>query len=180
MTSHASSRLDRLIRLLWPVIGRPTTLLVERALASHALVGGSDPLLHRSMIYGDATRLCLDPTAVVNNALFNLSSGSITIGAPAFFGHGVVLLTGTHDLTKTGAERQRTAPSEGYDIVVGDGAWLSTNVTVVGPCTIGEHAVFGVGSLVLADVAPNTLVVGSPARYKATLPRPDPGPQNTS
>ncbi len=168
------------MRLAWPVIGRPVTVLVERALASHALIGGPDPLLVRSTIYGDADRLHLDPTAIVNDAVFNVSSGTITVGRHAFFGHGVVLVTGTHDISAFGEDRQRSAPATGHDIVVGQGVWLATNVTVVGPCTIGEHAVVGAGSLVLGDVDPYTLVAGSPAAVRATIARPSapPAPGN--
>ncbi len=161
--------------MAWPLIGRSVTRLVERALASHSLVEqGVDPLLTRAMVYGDPSRLRLDPTSVVNNTLFNLSSGTITVGPYAFFGHNVVILTGTHDFTKFGPQRQVAVPREGRDVVVGEGAWLSTNVTVVGPCTIGEHAVVGVGSLVLDDVEPYTVVAGSPSRLRSVIARPLP------
>src|SRR5215204_3131330 len=61
-----------------------------------------DPALFRPMVYGDPARLHIAPTAVVNNALFNLSSGEITVGDYAFFGHNVSVLTGTHDWTTFG------------------------------------------------------------------------------
>jgi acetyltransferase-like isoleucine patch superfamily enzyme len=159
----------------WPLIGRPATLLVERALASHSVLNGRpDPLLFRSMIYGDPARLKIHHSAVVNNALFNLISGTVTVGPFAFFGHGVTILTGTHDLTKFGAERQAAVPREGRDVVIGEGVWLSTNVTVVGPCNIGDHAVVGAGSLVLDDVEAYSVVAGSPARLKKMIARPEP------
>jgi acetyltransferase-like isoleucine patch superfamily enzyme len=63
-------------------------------------------------------------------------------------------------------------PKVGRDIVIGEGVWLSSNVIVVGPCTIGEHAVVGVGSLVLNDVECYTVVAGSPATMRSTIPRP--------
>ena len=69
-----------------------------------------DPALFRPLIYGDPARLHIHPTAVVNNTLFNLSSGEITVGEYAFFGHNVSVLTGTHDWTKFGAERQIAVP----------------------------------------------------------------------
>jgi acetyltransferase-like isoleucine patch superfamily enzyme len=136
--------------------------------------------LARPLVYGNAARLHLDPTAVVNNALFNLSSGDITVGRHAFFGHSVAILTGTHDdITRFGAERQVAVPDTGRDVVVGEGAWLSSFAIVVGPCSIGEHAVVGVGSLVLRDVAPYTVVAGSPATPRRTIPRPGPAPEAT-
>ena len=132
-----------------------------------------DPALFRPLVYGDPDRLHIHPTAVLNNALINLSSGTVTIGEYAFFGHNVSILTGTHDWTKFGAERQVAVPSSGRDVVIEEGAWLSSNVIVVAPCRIGAHSVVGVASLVLGDVEPYTVVAGSPARVLKHIPRPD-------
>jgi acetyltransferase-like isoleucine patch superfamily enzyme len=130
-----------------------------------------DPALFRPLVYGDPARLHIAATAVVNNALFNLSSGEITVGDHAFFGHNVSVLTGTHDWTKFGAERQTAVPSSGRDVVIEEGVWVSSNAIIVSPCRIGAHAVVGVGSLVLSDVAPYTIVAGNPARVLRTIPR---------
>jgi len=135
-------------RVVDRLLAKPVDALVRQSLADY-FAGkweGEDPALFHAIIYGDQSKLHIDPTAVINNALFNLSSGEITISKYAFFGHNVCLYTGTHDFLKFGRERQITVPRTGRDIVVGEGAWLASNVTVVGPCTIGENAVVGVGS----------------------------------
>jgi acetyltransferase-like isoleucine patch superfamily enzyme len=132
-----------------------------------------DPALFRPLIYGDPARLHVHPTAVINNALFNLSSGEVTIGEYAFFGHNVSVLTGTHDWTTFGAERQVAVPSSGRDVIIEEGVWVSSNVIIVAPCRIGAHSVVGVGSLVLRDVEPYTIVAGNPARVIREIPRPD-------
>src|SRR5918911_1326763 len=54
--------------------------------------------LYRHRWHGDPSRLRIHETAVVNNALFNVSGGTITVGKDAFFGHDVAVLTGTHDI----------------------------------------------------------------------------------
>jgi acetyltransferase-like isoleucine patch superfamily enzyme len=162
---------DKLVRRL---LASTVESLVKETLAeqSHAGPDGHDPELFHSIIYPDATRVHVHPTAVLNNALLNVSSGDITIGPYAFFGHDVSLLTGTHDFSKFGAERQVAVPKVGRDIAIGEGVWLASNVVVVGPCTIGDHAVVAVGSLVLKDVEPYTVVAGSPATVRATIPLP--------
>lgn len=129
--------------------------------------------MYKYLVHGDRARLHIHPTAVVNNALFNVGSGDITVGEYAFFGHGVSVLTGTHDINKFGRERQLAIPRSGRDIVIGEGAWLASNVLVLGPCVIGAHAVVGGASLVLGDVAPYTIVAGSPARVLRTIPHDD-------
>jgi acetyltransferase-like isoleucine patch superfamily enzyme len=135
--------------------------------------GTEDPALFRPLIYGDPARLHIHPTAIVNNALFNLSSGEITVGEYAFFGHNVSVLTGTHDWTKFGAERQVAVPTSGRDVVIEEGVWVSSNAIIVAPCRIGAHSVVGVGSLVLRDVEPYTIVAGHPAKVLQKIPRPE-------
>jgi acetyltransferase-like isoleucine patch superfamily enzyme len=55
-------------------------------------------MLYHYAVFGDPARLVIEPGADVNDALFNVSSGTIRVEANAFFGHGVSLLTGTHDI----------------------------------------------------------------------------------
>ncbi|HEX3327171.1 MAG TPA: acyltransferase [Actinomycetota bacterium] len=141
---------------------------VERALAEHATDEmpdfDFDELLFHYLVHGDRSRLHIHETAVVNNALFNLESGDITVSEFAFFGHNVSVLTGTHDFRRFDKERQDSIPRTGRDIVIGRGAWLASDVLVLGPCIIGKHAVVGAGSLVTHDVEPYTIVSGRPAR----------------
>lgn len=49
-------------------------------------------------------------------------------------------------------------------IIVGDGCWLGTGVTVLGGVSIGEGAVIGAGSVVTTDIPANTIAVGMPAK----------------
>jgi acetyltransferase-like isoleucine patch superfamily enzyme len=166
------SVLDRFIQTV-----RQGSTSLTRRLPSRGKPPGARPTedaaLFRPLIYGDPGRLHVHPTAVINNALFNLSSGEVTIGEYAFFGHSVSVLTGTHDWTKFGAERQTAVPPSGRDVIIEEGVWVSSNAIIVAPCRIGAHSVVGVGSLVLRDVEPYTIVAGNPARVLRQIPRPD-------
>ena len=153
------SVLDRVVQRL---LARPVRAIVDQAL---------DESLYRYQVHGNRSRLHIDPTAVVNNALFNLSAGDITVGPYAFFGHNVSVLTGTHDINQFNKERQMSFPGSGRDVVIHEGVWLASNAVVIGPCQIGEHAVVAAGSLVLRDVAPYTVVAGSPAKVVRTIER---------
>lgn len=129
-------------------------------------------LLFKKTIFGDPGRVSVARTATVNNALFNVQSGRITIEDCAFFGQNVCLLTGTHDIDAPLQQRVTAIPREGRDIVVRRGAWLASNATVVGPCVIGEMAVVAAGAVVTRDVEPYTIVGGVPARVIGRVPRP--------
>ena len=125
--------------------------------------------LYHYAVFGDPTRLVIEPGAVVNDALFNVSSGTIRVEANAFFGHGVSLLTGTHDVDVIGPGRKDAIPQEGRDIVIGESAWVSSNATIIGPCRIGPHAVVAAGAVVTGDVPAYAVVAGVPARVLRTL-----------
>jgi len=101
----------------------------------------------------------------------NVSSGTITIGRNVLVAHGVSILTGTHDYRRFGNERRYAVPANGRDIVIGEGVWIASNATVLGPCTIGEHAVVAAGAVVVDDVPAYTVVAGVPARVVSQIPR---------
>lgn len=130
--------------------------------------------LYRHRWHGAPDRLRVHETAIVNNALFNMSGGTITIGEYAFFGHDVAVLTGTHDVEQFGRARQLAFPRSGRDVVIGEGVWLASHVLVLGPVTIGAHAVVAGGSLVRSDVPPYAVVAGRPAKIiKMLTPPPE-------
>ena len=142
----------------------------QTAAAQSGHLATEDPSLFTPRVYGDPAKLHVAETAVINDALFNLSSGEITVGDWAFFGHGVSVLTGTHDWRTFGAVRQTAVPKSGRDVVIEEGVWVSSGATVVGPCRIGANAVVAVGAVVLGDVAPYTIVGGVPAKVIRTIP----------
>ena len=112
-------------------------------------------------LWGSKDRLFLGSGTQVNNALFNTVSGNIYVGDYTFFGHGVALYTGTHDIRLKDFERFKAVPSSGRDIVIGRGVWVASNVIVLAPCNIGDNCVIGAGSVVTGAVPKDTLYVGN-------------------
>jgi acetyltransferase-like isoleucine patch superfamily enzyme len=133
------------------------------------LVAARETELTTPRVWGPGERLHVASTAVLNDALLNTISGSITVEDHAFFGHGVALLTGTHDVSRTGLERQLAVPSEGRDIVIGAGAWIASRAIVIGPCRIGANAVVAAGAVVSIDVPAGAIAAGVPARLAGQL-----------
>lgn len=121
-------------------------------------------LVWQFSVVGDRNRLSISKTCTVSNTLFNLYSGRITIEDFAFFGHDVLVLTGSHDYRKFGMERILAVPSEGNDILIKQGAWIASRATIVGPCTVGENAVVSAGAVVNQDVPDGAIVAGVPAK----------------
>lgn len=69
---------------------------------------------------------------------------------------------GTH-VTLGGNFPRQGVPVVGSDVFIGTGA------KILGPLTIGDGAVIGANSVVMADVPPRTVWVGAPARQIRAL-----------
>jgi hypothetical protein len=123
-------------------------------------------------VVGPPHRLRVAETANVYDALLDVNCGSITIEDWAFLGHQVMVLTGTHDTSQHGRDRQISIPAAGRDIHIGRGVWLASRSVVLGPCTVGESAVVAAGAVVTKDVPPFTIVAGVPAQPTGEVPRP--------
>ncbi|MXG89904.1 acyltransferase [Nocardioides flavescens] len=82
-------------------------------------------------------------------------------------GQFVRLITGTHEI---GDRNRRAQDTIRKPITVGRGAWIAAGSMVMPGVTIGAGAVVAAGSVVTRDVAPNTLVMGTPARFVRDLP----------
>ncbi|MGP1255649.1 MAG: acyltransferase [Kiloniellales bacterium] len=137
---------------------------VRQALLSR-LASALRPYLARThLIWGDRARVSIGRNVMLIDTLLNCRSGRIVIEDDVFFGHGVMLLTGKHDMTQRGAERHPAVQEDGRDIVIRRGAWIASGAILLGPCEVGENAVVGAGSVVTGDVRAGTLVTGNEQR----------------
>jgi len=159
-----SGPLRLLVRLTQPLVWRIATaygLRVERH--CHA--------------YGEHELALEDPPEVTlktvpRSVYFNTRSGRIVVGANTVFGEDVRVLTGKHvnlrEARALGVPLHHV-PESGRDIVIGRNCYIGTAAIIIGPVTIGDHAVIGAGAVVTHDVEPATFVAGVPARLVARL-----------
>jgi acetyltransferase-like isoleucine patch superfamily enzyme len=116
----------------------------------------------RRLFVGRKVELC--------NTFFNLFGGKVYIYDHAFFGQNCQVLTGSHSSKKKRFERQALDPRRGNDVVIEEGAWIASGVTVIGPCRIGAHAVIAAGSVVLpGDYEGGCMYAGNPAKFKKRI-----------
>jgi acetyltransferase-like isoleucine patch superfamily enzyme len=133
---------------------------------------GAVRLRGRPVVSGPVSRVQVSETAGLANVLINTVGGRVVIGDYAFFGHDVLLLTGTHDFGVVGQDRQAPRTDQDRTIVIESGVWIASRAVIVGPCRIGANAVIGCGCVVDFDVPPDTVVrvrqeiVMDPIRYR--------------
>ena len=130
--------------------------------------------------YGEHELTLEDPPEVTlrtvpRSVYFNTRSGRIMVGANTVFGEDVRVLTGKHanlrEARQLGVPLHHV-PESGRDIVIGRNCYIGTAAIIIGPVTIGDHAVIGAGAVVTHDVEPATFVAGVPAHLVARLDTP--------
>ncbi len=86
------------------------------------------------------------------------SLGEIHIGAHAVISQRAYLCTGSHDFTRP------TFDIYAKPIIIGEQAWIASDVFVAPGVTIGRGAVVGARSTVLQDLPEGMVCYGNPAR----------------
>jgi acetyltransferase-like isoleucine patch superfamily enzyme len=104
-----------------------------------------------------------------------VGGGELIVGDYAVVGYGSRLITGT-DTYHGGKRMSSASPAEQRNmtrgtITIENDAFIGTNVVVHPNVRIGEGAIIGSNSLVLKDVEPWSISVGSPCRKIGERPR---------
>ncbi|UAX91686.1 CatB-related O-acetyltransferase [Ensifer adhaerens] len=69
-----------------------------------------------------------------------------------------------HDLKALGGLNTQKLP-DNLDLIIGNDVWIGYRAIIKAGVTIGTGAVIGAGAIVTKDVAPYSVVAGSPARH---------------
>jgi hypothetical protein len=109
-------------------------------------------------LHGPMSRLRVSETANLSDVVINTRCGSVDIGDDVLFGHGVLLLTGTHDFRRTGQGRMQVPQTVARNIVIEAGAWIASGAIIIGPCRIGTNAVADSGCIIDFDIPADTVV----------------------
>jgi len=117
------------------------------------------------------TGIEIHPGATIGEGLFIDHGMGVVIGETAEIGRNVTLYQGV-TLGGTGKEKGKRHPT------IGDNVVIATGAKVLGSFKVGNDSKIGAGSVVLAEVPPNSTVVGIPGKvvmkdgYKVSV---DPG-----
>ncbi|HLZ86214.1 MAG TPA: WcaF family extracellular polysaccharide biosynthesis acetyltransferase [Puia sp.] len=85
----------------------------------------------------------------------NLSE--VVIGSHVTLSQGTLLLTGSHDHTRT------TFDFLSQPIILEDGVWIGAKAVVAGGITCRTHSILGMNSVAEKDLEPYTIYKGNPA-----------------
>jgi serine O-acetyltransferase len=99
-------------------------------------------------------QVCIGDAVVIQPGMY-IAHGQVFVDGPVEIHRGVVLFPWV---------TIRLARDNNQGARIGKSVRLGTGAQVVGPVTIGDGARIGANAVVVNDVAPNTTVVGMPAR----------------
>ena len=101
-------------------------------------------------------------TWIGEDVLVTGGNAPIAIGRDCDIGPRVIIVSGSHHLWETPERAAGSGISR--PIQIGDGVWIGAGATILGGVTIGDCAMIAAGAVVAKDVAPQSMVVGIPAR----------------
>lgn len=102
--------------------------------------------------------LIIADEAAVGDCAILYSLGTVSIGAGATISQNAHLCAGTHDYLRHDMTLLKPP------ITIEAGAWICADAFIGPGVTVGELAVVGARTVVIKDVAPQTVVGGNPAR----------------
>ncbi len=111
-------------------------------------------------------KLTLAPRSMVGPRVILYNLAPITLQRGANVSQNCHLCAGTHDFNRW------AMPLVTRPIVIGENAWLGADVFVGPGVTVGELCVVGARSVVVKDLPPRTIGVGSPCRPVKTRQEP--------
>jgi acetyltransferase-like isoleucine patch superfamily enzyme len=120
-------------------------------------------------IHGEKSRLKIGNNTSTMNTLFNVISGSVTIGDNTLFTHNCMVLTGVHQflngqLASLNNPPQTEVPNQGRDIIIGDGCFIGSGAIILGNVRIGDNVIIAAGSVVTKNIPSNCFAGGIPAK----------------
>jgi acetyltransferase-like isoleucine patch superfamily enzyme len=104
-------------------------------------------------------RLAIGDGTFINYGASLTAYESVTVGRDCHIGHYAFICDNDeHDILN------KHALPQSCPVVIEDGAWLGTRVTVLKGVRIGRDSVIGAGSVVTHDIPPRCVAAGIPAR----------------
>jgi len=90
-----------------------------------------------------------------------LDEACVTIGDDCFIGPNVSIYTACHstDPVERNSRQEWAKP-----VTIGHNVWIGGSATILPGVTIGDNVTIGAGSVVVGDIPPNSVAVGTPCK----------------
>ena len=109
----------------------------------------------RNLVIGDDVNISM--------GVIITTAGGVTVGARTMIGYRSQILSSNH-VIKTGVRGVSQTGKSLKSVVIGEDVWIGANCIITAGVKIGSGSVVAAGSVVVKDVAEDTLVGGVPAK----------------
>ncbi len=106
---------------------------------------------------------CLGKYSFINKGCF--IGPKVSCGNYVMFGPYVVIAGSDHAFDVIGQPMYFSGRQEVDETKIGNDVWIGANSCIKAGVSIGEGAIIGMGSVVLKDVKPYSIVAGNPAKF---------------
>lgn len=113
---------------------------------------------------------------VVIGARTNIGAGShlvswtgLRVGTDVAMAGDCLVSAGTYPPSEFNKRPADRTPVSSGPVVIGDGVWIASRVTILDAVQIGDNAIISAGTVVTANVPAYTIVQGNPARKVFTI-----------
>ena len=89
---------------------------------------------------------------------------SLKIGDGVIVGPIMIIMGGDHDFSQIGKRLHEVHEGINLPIVIEKDVWIGAAVMILKGVTIGEGSIIGAGSMVIKDIPPYSVSIGTPAR----------------
>lgn len=138
---------------------RPIRSGICRGLFRHA---GRNINIEKGAYFGDGAQVSLgDRSGIGMNCRLY---GEITIGDDVMMGPDVIILTASHEFSRTDMTMKAQGHRPQRPVTIKDDVWIGVRVIILPGITIGQGAIVGAGAVVTKDVPEYAIVGGNPAR----------------
>ena len=119
---------------------------------------GNGSYIDRKCYFMDVNRLRVGAHTHVNRMCTLDARGFLEIGSNVSISHGVMIMSGGHDMNS------KTFEAKFMPIKIGDYVWVGCGAIILQGVTIGKGAVVAAGAVVTEDVPPYKVAGGVPAK----------------
>jgi len=115
-------------------------------------------------------QVTLGDRVTINDFVHIWGGGGVAIGDDSMVASHCAIVSQTHDVDALRKQQKyRDTLITRGPIVIGKNVWIGASAVILPGIHIGDNAIVGAGAVVTKNVAPNTVVVGTPAYAIRTL-----------
>lgn len=146
--------LQKVLHRIWIYLYRP----LFKKCGKNVIFGMGCNFSYKNIIIGD-------DVFIGSGATFNSAISIVKIGNKVMFGPNVTIMGGDHRTDVIGKymfDVKEKLPFNDKDVIIEDDVWIGANVIILKGVTIGRGSIIGAGSVVVKNIPPYSVYVGSP------------------